>query len=426
MNDFSSISLFWVAVLAFIAIALAFVIPPLMRRKPDHPSADRGAVNVAIYQDQLRELEAEFNAGELSLDEYETARREIEKRVAEEVPSPAPASPGRSGRWAGFAMAGLIPVAAVALYLVLGSPGDLTSARAVFPQAQAAGQQNAQQSAQQGAQHDAAAMVNALENRLKQKPDDVQGWAMLARSYAAMGRFGEAFKAYDKAVGLKPDDSHLLADYAEAVALSQGRTMQGKPLDLVVRALKLNDKDEKALMLAGVAAGQAQDFDQAVMYWRRLLKILPPGSDFAKEVSVAIGKAEERAAAAKKTGDTKVKMQKVEGQAVSGILSIKQSLASKLRPSDAVFVFAQAPGGSPMPLAVLKISGNQLPYRFTLDDSLAMSPQNKLTQHPEVMLVARVSKSGQPMPQSGDLQGKVGPVKLGKKDIQLAIDSVLP
>jgi cytochrome c-type biogenesis protein CcmH len=428
MSNFWTVSLFWALFFIFIAVALAFVLPPLLRRdvKPGQAGSrvGRKEANVAIYYDQLAELKADLDSGELDAAQYEDARREIEKRLSEDVPSePVPATAAKADRWPGMVLAGVIPVIAVALYMVLGNPDALFESRAKAPAAQG--------------QHDAAPMIAALEAKLAEKPDDAAGWYMLARSYAATGKFEEAAQAFGKASDLFPEDARLLADYADALAMAQGQNLQGKPLELINKALKLNPNEEKAVNLAASAAYQRKDFTQAASYWRQLLKLIPPDADIAKDVAAAIEEAETLAASSGGTGAASKRDanggagekagQPSQGAAViTGMVTVSKELIAKVSPTDQVFIFAQAPQGPKMPIASLKIGSGQLPYRFTLDDAVSMSPNDKLSNHAEVMISARVSKSGQAMAQSGDLQGKVGPVKLGQQGVAIVIDTVVP
>lgn len=426
MSNFWTISLFWALFFLFLAVALAFVLPPLLRRdvRPGQPDSrvDRKEANVAIYYDQLAELKADLDSGELDAAQYEDARREIEKRLSEDVPSePAPVSAAKADRWPGFVLAGAIPALAIAMYMGLGNPDALLVSRADVGQGQ----------------HNAAPMIAALEAKLKAKPDDAAGWYMLARSYASIGKYDESARAFEKAAELFPDDARLLADYADALAMAQGQNLQGKPLELINKALKLNPNDEKTLNLAASAAYQNKDFAQAASYWRRLLKLIPPDAEIAKDIAAAIEEADKLAStlggldnpskmSEKGGAGEKTDQPQPGAAAISGMVTVSKELIARVSPTDRVFIFAQAPQGPKMPIASLKIDPGQLPYRFTLDDAVSMSPNDKLSNHAEVTISARVSKSGQAMAQSGDLQGKTGPVKLGQQGVAIVIDTVVP
>ncbi|MDD5328604.1 MAG: c-type cytochrome biogenesis protein CcmI [Sulfuricella sp.] len=281
MINFWTLSLFAASFLALIGAALAFVLPPLLRRNPRLGQVDGKETNIAIYRDQLAELQADLDSGELAAQQYEEARREIEKRLSQDVPRESAAeSGGPAGRWAGYALTLAIPVLAGAMYLVLGNPGALLTPP---PGAEA------------DERHDVAPLLASLEAKLKKQPDNAEGWAMLGRSYAALGRFDEAARAMAQAAARLPDDPRVLADYAEALAMTQGGNLHGKPLELIGKALKLDGKDEKALSLAGAAAYQDGKFAEAAAYWRRLLNVMPKDADDYRQIADAAEKAEQAA-----------------------------------------------------------------------------------------------------------------------------------
>jgi len=179
-------TLFWLAGAALAAVVLGLVLRPLIFRG-SKSSVSRPEANLSIYRDQLRELDADLAAGTLAQADYERARREIEARLLEDValaPEPAPA---RCGRALVAAIAVAIPAAALGVYLLVGSPGALSL--------QSEHQMNAQQ---------LEAMVERLAARLRENPDDVEGWKLLGRSYGALGRFPEAVDAYVKAATRAP------------------------------------------------------------------------------------------------------------------------------------------------------------------------------------------------------------------------------
>jgi cytochrome c-type biogenesis protein CcmH len=264
-------------------------------------------------------------------------------------------------------------------------------------------------------------MVGRLAARMKENPDDVQGWMMLGRSYAVLGHFPESAGAYAKAVAIVPDDAQLLADYADSLAMAQGRTLQGEPEKVLKRALAADPNNVKALVLAGTAAFDRNDKAGAVRYWERALVVLPAESEMAARVRASIAEAGgstefARAKPAPAQGGTRV----------SGVVTLHPKLAAKVAPDDTVFIFARAAEGPRMPLAILRKRASDLPFKFTLDDSMAMAPQMKLSAFPRVVIGARVSKTANATPQPGDLQGQSAPVKVGAQGIAVTIDTEVP
>ena len=266
------------------------------------------------------------------------------------------------------------------------------------------------------------AMTEKLAERLKQKPDDVEGWSMLARSYSVLGRHADALKAYEKASNLRKDDPTLLADYADSLAVNNDSNLEGEPMKLVQRALKLDPKNLKALYLAGTYDFNKKDYAGAVKMWEKLADAGPPGNVFVNQVQPAIAEARSLAGLppAAKPLDT-APMAAATGASVSGTVTLSAALAKQAQPEDTVFVFARAVEGSRMPLAILRKQVKDLPISFNLNDSMAMSPSSALSSQSKVIVGARVSKSGNAMPQPGDLQGQSAPVKVGATDLKIEI-----
>lgn len=277
-------TLFAVFALLLIAVAVLFLLPPLwLGLKPAATGADRRAANLAIFRDQLAELEREQAEGSLAQADYDQARRELQHRLLEEVQPDETGAQGSgyaSSRKAAVVVLILLPLLALGGYGLLGTPQALDPAMTV-----------ARPQAPQVTPQQIEAMVARLAERLKANPDDMQGWVMLARSYKAMGRFPEAAEAYGKAEKLVSQDPDLLADYAEVLAMGgDHRSMRGKPRQLVDQALKLDAKNPHALLLAGAAAMEAGDRAQAVAYWERLLPLVEPGSEIETMLKNSIDK----------------------------------------------------------------------------------------------------------------------------------------
>ena len=393
--------------------ALLFIVPPLLRRGSG-PGATRDAVNVAVYRDQLRELEADLRAGTLAPDQHEKARGEIESRLLADVgKGGAPAQPQRHTRAAALALGLAVPICALAVYVAVGNP------RALLPQAAESGSPHGL-SAQQF-----EALVSRLAARLKDNPEDAEGWTMLGRSYAVLGRFGEASEAYAKAAARMPRDAQLLADYADALAMAQGRTLKGEPEKIILRALTIDPDNVKALLLAGTAAFNRNDPLAAIRHWERVLGLLPAESDTVQRVQASIAEARSLSGSPGGKAQLAKPAQAQGGSRVSGVVKLAPELAGKVAPGDTVFIFARAVEGPRMPLAILRKRGSDLPAEFTLDDSMAMAPQMKLSAFPRVVIGARVSKSANASPQPGDLQGLSAPVKVGSDRVSVVINTEL-
>jgi cytochrome c-type biogenesis protein CcmH len=260
-------------------------------------------------------------------------------------------------------------------------------------------------------------MVERLATRLRESPDDIEGWKLLGRSYSALGRFPESATAYAKAAVLEPRDAQLLADFADVLAMAQGQRLEGEPEKLIARALELDPKNLKALALAGTAAYARKDYATAAAQWEKMLPLVHPDSEDARAIRSNVQEA--RALAG-------IKEEKKEAtRAVKGTVSIHSKVKSNASPEDTVFIFARAVEGPPMPLAVQRVKVRELPVAFALDDSMAMAPGMNLSAHPRIVVVARVSRTGSPAAQPGDLQGASAPVANDASGVAVVIDSVV-
>lgn len=283
--------LFWVICIAMLVLALLFVLPPALRAdasKTKEEDARRDA-NIAIYRDQLVELEADLRNGIVSQEQYAHDRDDIERRLLEDTAGEATAtkSVGISAttRKHAYMMAVGLALVAVIFYLRIGNPDSITNA-ATAPAAAARPSASDERS-----QAQIEANVAALAKRLQTNPSDAQGWTMLARSYSSMERYGEAAGAYAKATELTPNQADLWAEYAFATAMASGRKLQGKPVELIDRALKIDPENAKALQLAGSAAFETKNYQKAIDHWQRVLKQVPPGSEVAQEIQSRIDEA---------------------------------------------------------------------------------------------------------------------------------------
>jgi cytochrome c-type biogenesis protein CcmH len=424
------VTTFIIVAALMVAAALAWVLWPLLR-PANRTSVERRMVNLSVYKDQFADLDADFARGSISEDNYKEAKAELERRMLEESRSekaaPAPVPVG--GVKTALVIGAAIPVIAGLLYAKLGAP-DAFSPLATAPQ---------DQHQLSGAQIDE--MTTKLAARLAKEPDNVDGWVMLARTYYQQRKFPEAAQAYDKLTKLLPNEADLYADYADALAMAQGRRLGGQPMELVKKALELDPNQWKALAMAGTEAFDRKDYKSAITYWERL-KANAGNEPIGKQIQASIDEARQLAglppsaptapvaAAASKAAPAPASEAGAPaaagGQSVSGTVTIEKGIAAKASPTDAVFVYARPADGSKMPIALTRGQVKDLPLKFTLDDTTSMNPQVKMSAFPEVILVARVSKSGSAMPASGDLEGLSKPVKLGSSGVAVTIDRALP
>jgi cytochrome c-type biogenesis protein CcmH len=400
---------FWSVALALTAAAVLMLWWPLRGRGAlARATPTPEGLNLAVYRDQLAELEADLQRGVLDAAQYEAARIDLERGVLATSESAAPAaSEARTpaSRLA-VALVLLVPMAAVPLYIGLGAGSE-----SLQPERFAAADDHPT---------DLEQMVESLRVRLAENPGEVGGWVMMGRSLSVMGRYEEAAGAYAQALSLGADrDVDTLADYADVLAVLQGRWLGGRPLSLIERALALDPRHEKSLWLAGTAAYQLSDYRTARDYWGRLAMLLPPGSESARtvqenlrEVSRLLGEAPPPVPQAAR---------------IEGRVAVAPALGGDIGPGDTVFIIARAVGGTQAPVAVLGRPAAELPFDFVLDDSTAMMPELGLSSVDLVEVTARVSRTGQTKPMPGDLHSaralRVSPAS-GER-IQLLLDERL-
>ncbi len=444
-------TIFWIMAAGLTGLALLFVLPPLFSKREQTEDVDQDDLNLAVFRQQVQELDADLATGELDRLQYNAARRDLERELLYDVTGTGMGKDSGRGRWAAALLGVLVPAAAVSLYLYLGNSSIIPRLEA----AAGAPAPAAHQGSPSGEMPPLDVMVQRLAEKMEKNPENLEGWMMLGRTYFAIGEPQRALYALEKAYGLAPDDPDVLVAYAEAVAADNDSELAGRPAELIQAALKIDPTHSSARWLEGLASFQGAEYVQAADQWGALVATFDPQGDEAKELRRFIADARTRAgleperAPAPKPGEDQVA--KSEGEAAPAAESatsaddktapettpspssirVEVSLAEPLWPNadvnDSIFIYAKAISGPPMPLAAHRARVRDLPLTVTLDDSMAMVPAMKLSGFPEVTVGARLSKSGQAMPQRGDLEGEVTPVQPGQADIvKIVIDRVRP
>lgn len=421
-------TVFWSLAAIMVMVALLFVLPPLLRNR-SITAVSQDDLNTNVIRQQLDDLDADLKTGKLDKAQYDAARSDIERELLYDLGSAGNEpveKPARSGRWITLLIIPAIPLCAVLLYQMMGSAELIDR----IQQARISQSQPAQQASPSlGSIED---MVDKLAARLQQQPDDLKGWVMLARSYAIMKRYSEAEMAYANALRLGGENADLLTDYVDTMVMADGGAFNEESSALLLRALELEPDNLKALWLAGHWKNQYGDYQAALDYWQRAAAKLPPDS---KDVAVIESQISDLQAklgiqAEPVPATTVASTDTGQGQGDASLtvqVSLDAGMAAAASPEDTVFIFARAAQGPRMPLAIVRTQVKDLPATVTLDDSMAMTPQMVLSNFEQVTVGARVSKTGNAMPASGDLQGSVTPVDTQSSEtIQVTIDSKVP
>ncbi len=415
---------FYLAAAALIVAVLVLLLRPWWRRDRRSASADSQAtLNVAVHRDRLAEIERDHRHGALSATDLIEAREELQRQLLEDTATVEAVRPEPADRRTGIALGLTLPVLAVALYVLLGTPS------AVLPEGE-----RTQRSAA-----DMEQLTVRLERKLEQESDNPEGWAMLARSYKSLGRWDDAERAFGRIGPTFEQNAELLAEYAEI--LVQRDSGFGEQARAKIRkSLEIDPHNMLALFLGGGEAFENGRYTEAITLWERLLPQLQAGSDDAQMVEAGIARARDRAgrtssaaprnavpgAAGRKAQDTAKTPVASAKTSIRGRVELSPALKGKVEPNDTVFIFARAIDGPRMPLAALRARAADLPIDFSLDDSQALSADARLSTATQVHVEVRVSKSGNAMPGKGDLAGSSGPVKPGATDLRIKIDKITP
>lgn len=421
--------LFWIVCAVLLLVALPFVVLPLWRGAgndnidKNNNEVLRDAANLEILRDQSAELEADLRNDLLTRDAYEQGKRELQARLLEEVKSTEQPviKPRNPAKALAVVLAVLLPLFSVSLYLVIGNTG------ALLPQEHPglAGDSGVIRS---------EAKLQELEKKLEQHPEDTDGWFQLARSYSEMGRFADAVRAYEQLVKLVPDAAQLWADYADVYAMNNNQSLLGEPTRFLNKALELDGSNLLALALSGSAAMERGDYVAAITHWAKLIDLLPPDNPELKIIRDGIRQAREFLAkqpggkeklAQLPADTTPQKAVGTSAETVAGGVSLSPELAGKAAPTDTVFIFARDVQGKKTLLAALRKQVKDLPLQFTLDDSMTMQSQVKLSSFEQIEVVVRISKSGDPIAKPGDLQGTSGIIKPDIQGLNIVIDTIV-
>ena len=394
---------FWLAAGLLLLIALSFILIPVLRARRAQREEDRTALNVALYQERVAELQAQHEEGVLTVEQLEAGRAEAARELLADTEGAAPSPVSTLGKTLPILAAMMVPVLGLGLYLHYGA-SDKVQLTQEFSQPP--------QSLEE--------MVTRLERAAAAQPDSAEGLYFLGRAYMAQNRPAEAAKVFERTVALAGRQPELLGQWAQAQYFADDKKWSDKTQALTDEALKADPKEVTSLGLLGIAAFEAKRYQEAIGYWERLMNELPEGDQSRAALEGGIEKAREQLLA----GGGKVEAAPVSKAQASIKVSVDlaDALKTKVLPGDSVFIFARAVSGPPAPLAVKRVTVADLPITVELGDVDAMMPQLKLSNFPEVQLVARVSRAGQPT--AGEWAGRSKPLSSSTQELQqLTIDS---
>ncbi len=379
---------FWIAVVVLLALALAILLIPLMRTVRGQQSDQRQQQNIQIAREKKRQLETQLKDAEIDQATYDSAYLDLQTSLALELDRSAADSEKTRGKWMAIVVLLAIPAASVSLYLVYGEYRVVENPQLAL----AAPRQQTAAAPQMSLEE----MTVAIKQRLKDNPEDAEGWFMLGRTMMTRQQYDQAVTAFQRSNDLLADEPGIMFALADALAMQNNGNLLGEPEELVQRGLKLAPRFPNGLWLAGMAAEQRQDYKSAHRYWSLLLPMIADNPASSREVQGLLATLEERDPALAKT------VSSADAVGIKLLVDISAELKAKASPDTAVFIYAKAMQGPPMPLAVRKLQLGDLPVSLTLSDDDAMMPTMKLSSFDQVIVGARVSSSGNPVAQSGD------------------------
>jgi cytochrome c-type biogenesis protein CcmH len=419
---------FGILALAMVLCVVIVVLWVMLRKHTAANQASQAKANAKVYRDQILDLDREHESGHISHAEWQQSRDELSMRLLEDTSAqddPA-AKREKPALWTAVIVAVALPMASMGMYLWLGEPDAMNPLSVKAPE--------------KADQVELSKMAENLAAKLNEKPDNLQGWVMLGRTYRTLENFDSAISAYDRALKLSADDD-LKLERVEVLAMKSRGNFEGEPWHVIREILQRDPQHYGALLMAGSASYSHEKYADALKYWQQARQPLTadnpdvPGLDEAiasvqKKLGLSTSSLDAVAPAQATSQASEASAKKgtatSSGLTVSGQVSIAQALQGKVKPNDVVFIYATPANGERMPLAIFKTTVSQLPMAFILDDTTAMTPERKLSSAGEVLVKVRVSKSGNAMPQSGDLSGTIGPVKVGAKGLALEIKDQVP
>ncbi len=409
-------TLFWILTAAMILAAMAFIAPALLRNKRLEIS-NRDQQNVVIARERLQDLQIEHAAGSLTDTEYEQTKQELEQALLIDLEgggdSEQVVNSDSRGKGALISAVLFIAASTVIIYLNLGTP------QMVDPQAMLSQQSNEELPSVEE-------MMTALVERLQENPEDAEGWYLLGRTYMAMQNYQKAAFAFDKLNQLVSDQPSIMLALADALAMSSDGDMQGRPAELIRRAITLAPEDQTALWLAGMVEDQAGNYAIALTHWRYLKTLIGDDAESLERVDSLIAGAERKLSASGASPVAEPAPVNM-GKEITARISLADDLVGKVTPDESLFIYARAMQGPKMPLAAVRLKVSDLPATVKLSDSQAMVPGMNLSSFKQVVVGARISRSGNAIASSGDLLGEVSPVEVdGEAVVELVINAELP
>ena len=405
---------FWIVVAALLAVALVILVLPVLRQPDEEDASDRQQQNIDIAREKKAQLDKQFTQKELNQAEYDSALHDLQTSLALDLERGDQVAERQPGRWAAVILVVLVPVLSIAMYLKLGEYRVIDNPQ-LAQAAKPAQAQNQNMSIEE--------MLERVKQRLRDNPEDAQGWFIMGRTYLSMQKIDEAVTAFQRTYDLVGDEPGVMFTLADALALQNKGSMAGEPAELVRRGLEISPQDPTGLWLDGLAAEQREDYKLAHARWAAMLPLIGEDVESSNEIHRLLAVLEKRDPTIEPIASATPEEAPVN---ITLSVDLDAGLRNQVTPQDAVFIYAKAMQGPPMPLAVKRLTVSDLPTSVSLSDSDAMMPNMKLSSFAQVIIGARVSKSGDPVAQVGDFYIEMDSIdsKNPPLDLKLVIDQI--
>lgn len=404
----------WMGIIFLLIVAAGFLAIPYMvnLRRGD---LVRESANVDIYKSQLADLDADKAAQRISEQDYESLSQEIKRNLLIDTEKQKTATNHEGGRWIISVMAVCMLISSVALYDRLGAENEVAIAELLT------------KSAGQGYnKEDAQNLLDRLMIQSSKTPEDVEVWYLIGRLNFDLGNYYESVLGFNGVLQYLPpeakqDQAVAMAQLAQAQFFANGRKLDKATESLLLDALEINPVDNTSLGLLGVASYDRGEYLNAVRYWTRLLGLMPPNNPNAVAIQGGLNKAKSQLTATELASFEQEQAAKIKAS-IQVTVNIADEIKTKLPSNADLFVLAKAEQGPPMPLAVQRLSVSEWPITVTLDDSMAMMESLRMSQFENIIITARISKSGMGNAAEGDLQGSSTVISSGTKHISININ----
>ncbi len=415
--------IFGALIVLLIIFALATLIIPVLLKPSEKDSLGREQQNIVIAKEKKALLERQLKDGQMTQPEYDAAFADLEASLALDLErQQAINNNSESGKWVIIVFAILVPALSITMYLELGEFRVIDNPALALPRTQST---QSAQATSSGKTPTMSEMIQKVKDHLRENPEDSRGWFMLGRSLMTVQQFPEAVAALQRSYDLNKEEPSVMLALADALAMTNGGTMQGEPEKLVLQALEISPNEMTGLWLAGLAAEQGGRLRESFDYFVRLLPMLEGDPQSTSELKMMLESLKQRqpdlpelpfkkalptidSASIPEPASQSSSAKSV--ASISVMITLDESVASQAKPNDLVYVYAKAASGPPMPLAAKKLTVSDLPVKITLSDKDAVMPQMKLSNFEQIKIGARVSKSGDPVAKPGDLFEETGAI----------------